>query len=157
MMIEDVFVSGKAPDGVVDLGVSRGLAPDYLCVDRILLTGGFGSSPYVLETLKGTLLKERDVANDGCAGDGLVSDPRGGLGPVHLNIKNLDFIVSKEPRLCEKQQQLQEEPHQHQQLQKQHQQQLQEQYQQLQKEQQQLQKQKQKLKEQEQQLQEHQE
>ncbi|KAL8357271.1 hypothetical protein RB601_008981 [Gaeumannomyces tritici] len=100
IMIEDVFVSGKAPDGVVDVGVPTGLAPGNLCVDPILLTSGFGSSPYVHETLKGALLKERDVANAGYAADGMALDPRGNLGPVHLNIKNLEFIVSKEPRLC---------------------------------------------------------
>ncbi|KAL8388774.1 hypothetical protein RB599_010098 [Gaeumannomyces hyphopodioides] len=100
VMIEDVWISGKGLDGTFDPLVRVGSAPDHLCVDWILLTGGFGSSRYVLEKLQAALFKERDIANEDYTGNGPVKDPYGGLGPVHMNIKNLRFIVSKEPRLC---------------------------------------------------------
>ncbi|KLU82748.1 hypothetical protein MAPG_01817 [Magnaporthiopsis poae ATCC 64411] len=100
MMIEDAWISGRGPQGAAEAVSKSGLAPDHLCVDRILLTGGFGSSPYVLKTLQDALFKERDLANKGYTGDGLMTDPSGGLGPVHTNIKNLQFVVSTEPRLC---------------------------------------------------------
>ncbi|KLU87278.1 hypothetical protein MAPG_06279 [Magnaporthiopsis poae ATCC 64411] len=73
-VIEDVMI--KRPEGA------------SAEVDRILWSGGFGSSAYVRGQLQKRLVEERDC------------DPQRSWAPVHSNIKGLDFSVSSDPQLC---------------------------------------------------------